>query len=377
LVHACTAVGWFQDTVTLRDMTLAQVYSLNWVNQDEPPLGGTITSSISSVSCGKYCTEAGNSLDSNGEPQGFIQYGSFNNWNYRQVANLANSTFNGLWCASTEASCVVVGETRGPAPLAEVFNGIAFAVASTPLPAGATDGGFYSVSCSSPTNCLAVGFYDVSDNEHALAETWNGSQWSLADPPEPTGSTYTVLNGVSCTTSSCVAVGNYGDPSFNQQPLSEVYTAGSWTTPTVSLPAGGSNPDMTSVSCGATNACLAVGQYFNGSADVPLAAKWNGATWASQKPPAPSGSAVTSFLGVACTSATSCEAVGSWNDSSSNSYTLAEGLNGKAWTIQTTPSTGDTNSEFLGVSCSSATSCTGVGDVSGPSPMSVLVETYS
>jgi hypothetical protein len=378
VAHACTAVGTFQDTTTSAWKTLAQVYSLDWQDQDAPQLSGVVNSSLSSISCDtKFCYVAGTFTDSNGNVLGFVQDGNASTWSLMQDASLSYSSFSGIWCPPAGGNCVVVGQTSGPKPLAEAWNGTAFVQQPTPLPGGATDGAFNAVSCSSASNCLAVGFYDVSDNEHALAEAWNGSTWQVVDPPAPAGSTYTVLTGVSCTASSCVAVGNYGDSMGNQQPLAEVYTAGSWTATTVPLPAGAANPSLTAVSCPSTSACLAVGQYFNGSVFVPLAAKWNGTTWADQAPPAPSGSSESGLSGVFCRSATSCEAVGAWLDGSSNSSAFGEGLNGQTWGIQAAVPNGSTDTELRGVYCHSATNCTAVGDQSGPSPQQLLVEGLS
>jgi hypothetical protein len=174
-----------------------------------------------------------------------------------------------------------------------------------------------------------------------------------------------------------VAVGNYGDPTDNQQALVAQLSGSTWTVSAVTLPAGGSDPSLNAVSCQAANACVAVGEYFNGSQNVPLAEKRNGTTWAAQALPAAPGSTSNRLDGVTCTSASSCVAVGSWFDSSGNSSTLAEGLNGNTWAIQATPATGSSNNELLGVSCPYPTSCTAVGDLSGPAPQDDLLEVYS
>ena len=382
--HLCTGVGWFQDTTTLADDTLVQSYSLDWQMQYVPPGNGTDTSSLSGLTCSsKYCTAAG-TFESGGSVQGFVQAGSGGSWVPRQTPTLAYSSFSGIWCTPTQANCFVVGQgkavgqTTGPWPLAEFFNGISFQTMAIPMPAGATDDGFNSVSCTSTSSCFAVGYYDVGDNEHALAEVYNGASWAVASLPVPAGSTYSLLNGISCTSaSSCVAVGNYGDPTDNQKALVEQLSGFTWTVSAVALPAGGSNPSLNAVSCPTASTCVAVGAYSNGSQAVPLAEKWNGTTWAAHAPPAPSGSASSKLSGITCTSASSCVAVGSWFDSSSDSSTLAEGLNGNTWAIQATPATGSANNEMLGVSCASDISCTAVGDLSGPAPQNDLIEVYS
>ena len=43
-----------------------------------------------------------------------------------------------------------------------------------------------------------------------LAMRWNGTDWAIASSPNPTGAMNSLLNGVSCTsTTDCFAVGNF------------------------------------------------------------------------------------------------------------------------------------------------------------------------
>ena len=96
------------------------------------------------------------------------------------------------------------------APLAEIWNGSTWAVQVAPAPPNpgpAAGSGFYSVSCTSPDTCTAVG-YAPSENfskpEVTLVETWNGSAWQEQAGPVRGGQ----LNGISClSTSFCIAVG--------------------------------------------------------------------------------------------------------------------------------------------------------------------------
>jgi hypothetical protein len=92
----------------------------------------------------------------------------------------------------------------------------AWSVVPSPNPRGSTSPELVGVSCPSSTSCFAVGDYDTAFFEASptLVEHWNGSSWSPMASPNPTGSPLTVLEGVSCpSTTSCFAVGFY-------QPLS-------------------------------------------------------------------------------------------------------------------------------------------------------------
>jgi hypothetical protein len=79
------------------------------------------------------------------------------------------------------------------------------------------------VSCTSSTACITVGyFYSSSDKYVPLAEKWNGTTWSAQEPPNPTGAEEGRLSGLSCTSSTeCTAVGYFEDSSFAYLPLAE------------------------------------------------------------------------------------------------------------------------------------------------------------
>ncbi len=66
------------------------------------------------------------------------------------------------------------------------------------------------MSCTRPTNCVAVGFqmYTSADMK-TLVKAWDGSAWSLTANPNPAAEQE--LLGVACTArSSCEAVGYHG-----------------------------------------------------------------------------------------------------------------------------------------------------------------------
>src|SRR5689334_9952045 len=62
------------------------------------------------------------------------------------------------------------------------------------------------------------------------------------------------------------------------------------------------------------------------------------------------------FRSVACPSATTCVAVGQYQDAASNVKSLIERWNGQHWSVVGHPERG-TDSTLLGVSCPSVTSC--------------------
>ena len=101
--------------------------------------------------------------------------------------------------------------------LAEIWNGTAWTVVPSPSPKLPGGGALLtSVSCTSGANCMAVGesltFHEPGGYliPHPLAESWNGTTWTTVPTPKLTNAG-AALNGVSCTSpSNCMAVGSEG-----------------------------------------------------------------------------------------------------------------------------------------------------------------------
>lgn len=147
---------------------------------------------------------------------------------------LGIARLNSVSCIGS-ANCTAVGNQQStggsePNTLNEYWNGSTWTVEPSPFN---NFGSFvqaivnvaYGVSCASPAQCLAVGNLMLSSiSEPAVSfpmvESWDGNSWTGLNGPTPdnAGATYaTVLNGVSCLTSSnCVAVGSYSNASGTQ-----------------------------------------------------------------------------------------------------------------------------------------------------------------
>jgi hypothetical protein len=69
--------------------------------------------------------------------------------------------------------------------------------------------------------------YSIIDGNHTLMLSWDGSDWSIVDSPNP-GTANEILTGVSCASSSwCVAVGATPSDTGNK-PLVEAWDGSSW-----------------------------------------------------------------------------------------------------------------------------------------------------
>jgi hypothetical protein len=127
------------------------------------------------------------------------------------------------------------------------------------------------------------------------------------------------------------------------------------------VPAGGSEISLNWVDCVSTTRCFGVGAYINKDAEnVTLAEMSDGSKWALQATPSPAGDAESFLNAVACTSATSCQAVGYTIGSKTDA--LAEGWTGTKWVNETIPDpSGDRDNYLYGAACSSTKVCTAVG----------------
>jgi hypothetical protein len=262
-------------------------------------------------------------------------------WVLQTTANPASGTLNVLDAVScTSASnCIAVGNYQNSAgdsyALAERWNGSTWALQAPVTPSGDTAFFFTGVSCPTATYCIAVGVNQPTvKSSTAVAEVWNGSTWTLQSAVSPTLAWF---SGVSCSaTSNCEAVGH-----DSAGTLAEHWNGSAWSTQTVPAAVSG----LSAVDCLSASFCEAT----NGSAE---AASWNGTTWSAQT------MQTGTIFSVSCGSTSSCEAVG-YLLVGREANPLAEHWNGSTWADQTVPNTTDPG--LYGVSCVSTTSCTAAG----------------
>jgi hypothetical protein len=286
-----------------------------------------------------------------------------------QSSKIGQARLAAISCGAV-TTCMAVGTERSKVfGFAELWNGTAWTPEVIAEPAGAQRSGLQGVSCSSASACTVVGYYfDTSGNELTLAERWNGTHWAIQSTPSP-GVSGSQLFGISCPTStSCTAVGGYqAVVSGPEETLVEHWNGSTWSMQTSPNVSGSTFNLLTGVSCTSASACIAVGYSEDGSGfEHMLAEGWDGHVWSIEPTPYSSGLTEGNFNGVSCTSATSCTAVG--NETSNTEFvTLVERWNGQAWAVQSSPS--GYAGALEGVSCTSATACTATGmyePVNGP-----------
>jgi hypothetical protein len=172
-------------------------------------------------------------------------------------------------CVSSQFCAAVGGYGSAEQTVAETWNGNTWTI--VPSPNDGFGSLLSSVSCSSPTLCVAVGSDSESPSEAGLlAEVWDGSSWSLTSSiPFPSGSDTGYFSGVSCTSpTDCVAVGTYGAG----EPLVETWDGTTWSVTPSENPSGDGPNVLDGVSCTSAANCVASG-FENGQI---LIESWDG-----------------------------------------------------------------------------------------------------
>ncbi len=315
--------------------------------------------------------------------------GLIDKWNGTSWAPVASSTpsggngygFFGVTCA-TSSDCWAVGAVTdgtggATGPLTENWNGSTWSVVPSPEPSGAAGAILRDVSCTSISDCWAVGDTTAadSDEQNMLIDHWNGTAWTIV-PAAPSGQTYDQLDGVTCVSpSDCWAAGVAGPnqqmpnflPIFPQavgnQAVIENWNGSTWSI----VPSGAPQPSyLASVTCVTASDCWASGSTMDavGDAGGTLMERWNGSSWSVvSTPDQPGGNLLAD---VTCLDANSCWAAGSYGTlggGGGNGFDpqpMIEGWNGSSWSIQPIPDV--TALAFLNsVTCLRGTSCWATG----------------
>jgi hypothetical protein len=350
--------------------TLAERWDGNtWSTVNTPnAAGGGSNDILSDVTCTSTSNCWAVGTDNFGDP--FIQHWDGNSWSITTAAYPSNprySVLSGVTCTSA-SDCWAVGDYYDAnleldQTLTAHWNGSSWSVVSSPSVAGA-DNYLLDVSCASASDCWAVGDSAVAGALQTLIEHWNGSSWSIVSSPSVVGQPLNFLRGVTCTSvSNCWAVGDSGNnDTSTEATLIEHWDGISWSI--VGSPNQQQQNNLEAVTCVAASDCWAVGFSFGNNSGNALIEHWNGSAWSLALAP-PDGSG---FNDVSCASATNCWAVGE------SSGTRSAHWDGSSWT--TVPSPSITSSDKLyGVACPSAIRCFAVGEYQAGDEFSPIRQT--
>jgi Putative Ig domain len=257
---------------------------------------------------------------------------------------------------------------------------------------GSTGTFFMGTSCPTEGNCVAVGATEPVGGLHPQEDipvvavgsddTW-GPTIGVALPALTGG----LLQSVSCAdATSCVAVGERvvraESGEVERTPLivpislsGGVATAGAPVPLTLPIDAGALGTGaLAGVSCASVGHCTAVGGYNDtaGKFEAMIAVESGVGTWTAIGPvPAPAAAQSEVVLkAISCPSGGACEAVGTYQDTSSHHYpwavSVTDGIAGQAVPVTPPPSfvPAERENGLATISCPSAGVCTAAGSYS-------------
>lgn len=190
---ACMAGGYFGFSIGFgTSLTLAEQWNgTKWQIRTTPNPGSS--GSFGGVACtsATACLATGGHRTPNANDVTLAERWNGTGWKALPTPNprgFGVADLGGISCPAA-ASCMSVGSSSDPTGestfnLAEAWNGTSWTILRTPSP-GSTNNGLNGVSCTSPSNCMAVGTFMGFGNGMTLAESWNGTRWSVVKTPRP------------------------------------------------------------------------------------------------------------------------------------------------------------------------------------------------
>ena len=378
LIQLSAASALMASGLVVLSVAFASAQPASWTVVPTPSITSGYDVGFSSVSCASasFCVAVGSFvLNSNYTPQTLIETWNGTTWSLTPSKNSSSSERNDLFgvsCVNAQL-CVAVGVSSTGSllyptyhTLVETWNGTSWSITQSPNPSSTETATLSGISCVSITDCKAVGWYDnASGIAQTLAETWNGSSWSIIASPNPSTVATSELSDVSCAYSGyCTAVGSYNAPNA-MQTLIETWNGTSWSITQSPSPSATENAVLRAISCTSQSYCVAVGRNDAApSMRQTLIETWNGASWSITQSPDTSASTSNVLYGVSCVSAqgsTSCVAVG-YYEGQGGWQTLIESYDGVSWAITESPNSSASHPASLdGVTCTSSSSCVAVG----------------
>lgn len=396
---SCVSVGKYVDSSKVTKTYAVKYGSEEWLLANSPVPVEAVSSQLTGVSCSaaSECRAVG-SFERNSEALPIAMNWNGTAWSEQTVES---QTFGALTVSLAAVSCPSSSVCEAVGSLTYGKFGVSRAVAynlnggtwgpigadgyqrewtlsELPASSGPEAAEQADVACPSSTFCVRVGKSIAGSTQTSKAKSWNGSSWTTMTIVGPAEASATELNGVSCTsTSSCRAVGSYVSAGVTKLLVQE-WSGGKWLVVTAPAPAEATSSSLSAIACTSSTSCRAVGSYVSGGVTKTLSLSWNGTAWSVTATPNPGGATFSQLSGIACLSSSSCRAIGSYVESGTTK-TLALTWNGTSWSITTTPNpTGAKESKLTDISCASTTFCIAVGKtVNSESKVRSLAERFS
>ncbi|HWL65554.1 MAG TPA: carboxypeptidase-like regulatory domain-containing protein [Actinomycetota bacterium] len=375
----CWAVGYSNDTVTIDQHFIARWNGVLWTPATLPDPVGTQASVLHDVAClsASDCWSVGSFTA--GTNRSLLNRWDGTTWESVppprvSLEEQSHGYLHDVTCVDA-SDCWSVGFYffgQVARSLIMHWDGESWDVVESPNVGLDRNNYLDSITCTSTSNCWVVGRHTTTLGVagQTLILRWDGEAWSIVPsfPADTSAAQSNALTGVSCSSESeCVAVGFSSIEGGRYQALALHWDGTSWLPGLVRLREDAETFYVPSdilydVSCPAPSECLAVGAHWTGTVYQTLVDHWDGTTWTPVTSPNTAPDRGNILSSVTCVSASDCWAVGSADDYEQG---LIEHWDGTSWSIVDSPQTGNILSA---VSCLSATECWAAGPYYTPHP---------
>jgi hypothetical protein len=321
----CWAVGYYAGNSF---QTLIEHWDgSSWAIVASPNSSATQFNFLNAVSCvsASDCWAAGYYQSGLLSTQTLIEHWDGTSWvivTSPDAAPTAQNYLNNVTCISA-SECWAVGYYQTDPTtfqtLIERWDGSSWAIATSPNTTPTRTNLLSDVKCVSASNCWAVGYYDSSSTTsnayQTLIERWDGSSWTIISSANTISAEDNILFGVTCSSASdCWAVG-HARLAIASQTLIERWNGTSWTVVTSPSSSPTQNNYLFTVTCSSGSDCWAVGYYDAGNVAAgpryqTLIERWDGTSWTIVTSPNTSPAQDNFLFGLTYSSPSDCWAVG-------------------------------------------------------------------
>ena len=259
--------------------------------------------------------------------------------NDNSVGAIAGSSPSDIWAVGDFLPDTAASNQDATLTFAEHYDGKNWTVVPTPT-TGVNFTSFYGAAASRG-QAWAVGEYlNSSYQDRALLESWSGSQWSIANIPQP-GSVRDMLFGASALSPSDVwVVGDQEGQNGKFETLAEHWDGSSWSVIPTPDP-GSSGNHLYAIDAVSPDNVWAAGMQLNAnSPDQGLVEHWNGRKWSLVALPAPAAADLVMLDGITA-DASQVWVAGEADSPEGGGQPFVEGYQDGSWTIPRLPAVPD------------------------------------
>ncbi len=196
------------------------------------------------------------------------------------LTSVIGISHNDAWAAGN----YVDGQNNSQS-LIEHWNGHSWTLSQHAAPALSS---LQSISAVSKNDIWAAGhFTDKQNAQEAFIEHWNGHSWSLASIPDPLHSYLFAIASLSSRDVWAVGYSFTSSPQASSSPLTEHWNGHTWSIVASPNPTGSNFSELAGVSIRSHGNVWAVGYGYSSGVSTTLTEHWNGYTWSVVSSPTP------------------------------------------------------------------------------------------